>query len=62
MSIPGYDLEDLDRILLERLGDRGLSDVLTAEQLARYEAGESLVDVMDEETASELLGTRKAGG
>lgn len=60
MSIPGYDLEDLDRILLERLGDRDLSDVLTAEQLARYEAGESLVDVMDEETASELLGKRPA--
>jgi hypothetical protein len=55
MPVPGYDLEDLDRLLKRRLGDRPLEEVLSAEEFRRYESGESLVDALDEETITRLL-------
>jgi hypothetical protein len=58
MPVPGYDPEDLDGVLLERLGDREPADVLTADELARYEAGEDLIDLLDDETVADLLGRR----
>jgi hypothetical protein len=58
MPVPGYDPEDLDGVLLERLGDREPADVLTADELARYESGENLIDLLDDETVADLLGRR----
>ncbi|WP_254543839.1 hypothetical protein [Halomarina pelagica] len=55
MPVPGYDPEDLDRLLLDRLGDREPADVLDEEGRRRYEAGADLVDVLDEATVRELL-------
>ncbi|MFC7155094.1 hypothetical protein ACFQPA_06445 [Halomarina halobia] len=60
MPVPGYDPEDLDRLLLDRLGDREPADVLDEAALRRYEAGADLVDVLDEGTVRELLSRSKS--
>jgi hypothetical protein len=49
MVIPGYDLDDLDENLRERIDQKKLDDVLTDEDRARLEAGESLLDVLDDD-------------
>ncbi|WP_115863878.1 hypothetical protein [Halorussus litoreus] len=57
MPVGGYDPEDLDDEL-SRLMDadgRDPSNWLTAEELAEWEAGESLVDLLDEDDIRELL-------
>ena len=48
MVIPGYDLDDLDENLRERIDEAKLEDVLSDEDRARLESGESLLDVLDE--------------
>jgi len=48
MVIPGYDLDDLDENLRERIDEQKLDDVLSDEDRARLESGESLLDVLDE--------------
>ncbi|MFC6836058.1 hypothetical protein [Halomarina ordinaria] len=55
MPVPGYDPEDLDRLLLDRLGEREPATLLDEAALRRYEAGADLVDVLDGETVRELL-------
>jgi hypothetical protein len=54
MPVPGYDPEDLDRLLLDRLDDDP-ERVLDAEQLRRYESGEDLVDVLSDEEIRDIV-------
>jgi len=49
MVIPGYDLDDLDDNLRERIDEKKLDDVLTDDDRARLDAGESLLDVLDDD-------------
>ena len=49
MVIPGYDLDDLDENLRERIDEKKLDDVLSDEDRARLDAGERLLDVLDDE-------------
>jgi hypothetical protein len=49
MVIPGYDLDDLDENLRERIDERKLEDLLTDDDRDRLAAGESLLDVLDED-------------
>jgi hypothetical protein len=49
MVIPGYDLDDLDENFRERIDERKLEDLLTDEDRDRLAAGESLLDVLDED-------------
>ena len=55
MPVPGYDLDDLDESLRERLAQKALHDMLDDEELARLEAGEGLTDVLEPAEISELL-------
>lgn len=57
MPVPGYDLDDLDESLRERLAQRALQDMLDDDELARLEAGEGLTDVLEPEEISRLLET-----
>lgn len=56
MTIPGYDPADLDRALERRLDAPDRRALLTEEQQARYEDGESLLELLDGETISQVLG------
>lgn len=58
MPVPGYDPEDVDRLVLSRLDEDDLGTALSPEQLRRYESGEDLVDVLSEEKIRELVGSR----
>ncbi|WP_435348049.1 hypothetical protein [Haloarchaeobius sp. HRN-SO-5] len=55
MPIPGYDIDDLDENLRERLAQKALEDMLDDEELARLEAGESLTEVLDSDEIEQLL-------
>ncbi|WP_256296025.1 hypothetical protein [Haloarchaeobius salinus] len=55
MPVPGYDLDDLDESLRERLAQKALHDMLDDEELARLEDGEGLTDVLEPEEISQLL-------
>jgi hypothetical protein len=55
MVIPGYDLDDLDDNLRARIDEDHLSDYLTDEEVARLQAGESLLDLLDEDDLDRLL-------
>ncbi|WP_101294764.1 hypothetical protein [Halegenticoccus soli] len=55
MPIPGYDPDDLDAVLAERVEKRGAESVLTPAQRREYESGASLVDLLDEEEIRRLL-------
>lgn len=61
MPVPGYDPDDLDQLLADRMEGRDASNWLTDEQLCEYEAGGSLVDLLDEEDIHELLGAEDGG-
>ncbi len=55
MPIPGYDPDDLDETLDERLAERDRSAYLSPEEQRRYEGGESLVDLLDTDQILDLL-------
>lgn len=55
MPVGGYDPEDLDDTLSALMDDRDPSNWLTDEELREWEAGESLVDLLDEDDIRELL-------
>lgn len=57
MPVGGYDPEDLDDELSELMAaaDRDPSNWLTDEEIAAWEDGESLVDLLDEDEIHELL-------
>jgi len=48
MVIPGYDLDDVDESLRERIDERKLEDVLSDADRERLDAGERLLDVLDD--------------
>jgi len=49
MVVPGYDLDDLDETLRERIDAGRLDDVLDDADRERLDAGESLLDVLDDD-------------
>lgn len=55
MPIPGYDPDDLDELLAERLEARGGEASLTPRQWREYENGASLIEVLNERDIERLL-------
>ena len=55
MPIPGYDPDDLDELLAERLEACGGAASLTPRQWREYENGASLLDVLNETDIERLL-------
>ncbi|WP_267641435.1 hypothetical protein [Haloarchaeobius amylolyticus] len=55
MPVPGYDLDDLDDDLRERIEEKKLEEILTDEDRRRLEEGESLLDVLSDEKIEQLL-------
>lgn len=55
MTIPGYDLDDLDDNLRARIDEGHLADYLTDEEIERLQGGESLLDLLDEDDIDRLL-------
>jgi hypothetical protein len=55
MTLPGYDPADLDDELESRLSEEELHRYLDADERARYEAGESIVDLLSAAEISEIL-------
>ncbi|WP_227374178.1 hypothetical protein [Haladaptatus halobius] len=55
MPIPGYDEDDLDEMLEQRLEERNDDSFLTPRQRERYENGDSLLDILDEDDIHRLL-------
>jgi hypothetical protein len=56
MAVPGYDIDDLEHALEERLHEESPSALLNDEELAAYEADERLVETLDAERIETLLG------
>jgi hypothetical protein len=56
MPVPGYDPNDLDNELENALTDTELRERLTDEEFRRYEEGENLIDLLDEDDIDEVLG------
>ncbi|WP_266077928.1 hypothetical protein [Haladaptatus caseinilyticus] len=54
MPIPGYDEDDLDEMLEERLEERDES-FLTPSQREEYDNGGSLLDILSEDDIHRLL-------
>ncbi|WP_162833851.1 hypothetical protein [Haladaptatus cibarius] len=54
MPVPGYDEDDLDEMLEERLEERD-EQFLTASQREEYENGGSLLDILSEDDIHRLL-------
>lgn len=55
MPVPGYDPDDLDEYLAERLEGRDLNEYLSEEERRRYEDGESLTDLLSDEDIRRLM-------
>ena len=57
MPVGGYDPEDLDDKLADLMDEKGRdpSNWLTDDEIRRWEDGESLVDLLDEEDIHDLL-------
>jgi hypothetical protein len=54
MAIPGYDPDDLERVLRAAIADDPDS-YLTAEERRRHASGEELVDLLDEEDIDRIV-------
>jgi hypothetical protein len=55
MPVPGYDPEDLDAQLEAAAGEDELRARMTDEEFRRYENGDHLIDLLDEDEIDELL-------
>jgi hypothetical protein len=55
MPVSGYDPDDIDEDLAGRLEDREIEEFLTDEEVERWESGESLLDLLDEDDIDRLL-------
>jgi hypothetical protein len=55
MTIPGYDPDDLERELELELSEGDLNSYLSPDERARYDDGESLVDLLSAAEISEIL-------
>jgi len=49
MVVPGYDIDDLDENLRERLVEWALKELLSDEEQEQLRQGASLLDLLDEE-------------
>jgi hypothetical protein len=56
MVIPGYDPDDLDEQLEDRMSESDLDRYLTPAERGRYESGESLVELLSTEDIRDVLG------
>jgi hypothetical protein len=56
MTLPGYDLDDLDTELEAALSEGDLNTYLDPDERARYEDGESIVELLSAAEISEILG------
>lgn len=61
MPVPGYDPDDLDNELAERLTEDEIRERLSDEEFRRYENGESLVELLDSGEIEALVQERNAG-
>lgn len=65
MPVPGYDPQDVERLIetsiTDNFSDGELAERLPADALERFEEGERLVDVLDQGTIDELLEERVFG-
>lgn len=55
MPVPGYDPDDLDRYLAQRLEARDPDEFLNEDEKRRYENGESLTDLLSDEEIRRLM-------
>lgn len=62
MAIPGYDLDDLDDNLRARIDEDHLASYLTDEEVTRLQAGEHLLDLLDDGDLDRLLAGRDRSG
>ena len=62
MVIPGYDQEQLDENLRERLAEWAIRELLTEDEQERLAAGESLLDLLDQEDIDRIMEGQRPGG
>jgi hypothetical protein len=55
MVVPGYDIDDLDENLRERLAEWALKQLLSEDEQQRLREGESLLDLLDEEDIDRIM-------
>jgi hypothetical protein len=55
MAIPGYDPEDVEEAVRERLDDGDPGELLDEAERRAYEAGEDLLEALDSETLESLV-------
>jgi len=55
MVIPGYDPDQLDENLRERLAEWAITQLLTESERERLAEGESLLELLDEEDIDRIL-------
>ncbi|PSQ18792.1 hypothetical protein BRD00_04355 [Halobacteriales archaeon QS_8_69_26] len=55
MTISGYDPDDLDDALGNMISRRDVREFLTDEEERRWDAGENLLDLLDEDDIERLL-------
>jgi hypothetical protein len=60
MPVPGYDIDDLDDNIRERLTEWAITQMLDDDELDRLAEGESLLDLLDEEDLERISGERDA--
>jgi len=62
MVIPGYDQEQLDDNLRERLAEWAITQLLTEDEQERLAEGESLLDLLDQEDIDRIMEGQRPGG
>ena len=55
MAIPGYDPEDVEETVRERLDGGDPDELLDEEERRAYESGEDLLEALDSETLELLV-------
>ena len=55
MAIPGYDPEDVEETVRERLDGGDPGELLDEEERRAYESGEDLLEALDSETLESLV-------
>ena len=55
MAIPGYDPEDVEETVRERLDGGDSDELLDEEERRAYESGEDLLEALDSETLESLV-------
>jgi hypothetical protein len=55
MAIPGYDPEDVEETVRERLDGGDPDELLDEEERRAYESGEDLLEALDSETLESLV-------